>query len=99
MPGLLGLPMALLLFTFREPRRARATTASGAAANAPKFPELFRHISAYRQAPFSIYLAMFLAPVANGFYSWLSSELGPTRGLTAAEICRGIGREWWRERG
>src|SRR3546814_15170331 len=79
MPGLLGLPMALLLFTFREPRRARATTASGAAENAPTFRELFRHIYAYRKAYFPIYVAMFLAAVANGFPSWLPASIGRNR--------------------
>src|SRR3546814_11683224 len=76
MPVLLGLPMALLLFTFRGPRRARATTASGAAENAPTFRELFRHIYAYRKAYFPIYVAMFLAAVANGFSSWLPAAIG-----------------------
>src|SRR3546814_15751708 len=56
MPGLLGLPTALLLFTFREPRRARATTASGAAESAPPFRALFRPIYTYRTASFPTYV-------------------------------------------
>src|SRR3546814_3463997 len=91
MPGLLGLPMALLLFTFREPRRARATTASGAAENAPTFRELFRHIYAYRKAYFPIYVAMFLAAVANGFSSWLPAAIGRTWALTPPGIGRVLG--------
>src|SRR3546814_7435149 len=91
MPVLLGLPMALLLFTFRGPRRARATTASGAAENAPTFRELFRHIYAYRKAYFPIYVAMFLAAVANGFSSWLPAAIGRTWALTPPEIGRVLG--------
>src|SRR3546814_16713706 len=48
-------------------------------------------IYAYRKAYFPIYVAMFLAAVANGFSSWLPAAIGRTWALTPPAIGRVLG--------
>jgi len=91
MPGLLGLPMALLLFTFREPKRSRAATTPEHDKDAPTFGELIRHIHTYRRAYIPIYVAMFLSGVGNGFSAWLPAAIGRTWLLTPSEIGKVLG--------
>lgn len=87
MPGLVGIPMALLLFTFREParRRSKAATLAGED-DVATFHDLFAHVYANRKAYIPIYVAMFLAAVANGFSSWLPAAIGRSWDLTPSEI-------------
>jgi MFS family permease len=91
MPGLIGLPMALLLFAFREPARRHSAGVQGDGEEAPTFRELLAHVSRHRKAYIPIYLAMFLAAVSNGFASWLPAAIGRSWGLAPTEIGRVLG--------
>jgi hypothetical protein len=79
--GLVGTPLASLMFIFREPARTRA-----AGEDAPSFADLFRHISANRRAYIPVYAAIFFATAGNGWNAWLPAALGRTWGLTPADI-------------
>ncbi|GAA4817804.1 MFS transporter [Sphingosinicella ginsenosidimutans] len=86
-PALIGIPLAALLFTFREPKRQERTPQRGAAT----FGELFRHIGANRRVYLLIYGAMFLAQIGNGWNQWLPAAIGRTWHLTPGEIGRVLG--------
>lgn len=85
-PGLLGIPLALLLFVFPEPKRRRAEIVTKKVEDTATFGDLFRHIGVHRRIYLPIYFAMFLAAVANGFHSWLPAAVGRMWDLTPVHI-------------
>lgn len=86
-PAAIGIPLALLLFVFREPPRQH----SRAGDVAPTFGELFRHMRNQPRGYIAVYGAMFLAAIGQGWTSWLPAAIGRTWDLSPGQIGRVLG--------
>ena len=85
-PGLIGLPLSVLLLTIREPARLR-TPGLGT----PSFGELLRHVRAQGRLYGLLLAGIIGVSLAMGFNAWLAAALSRQWGLSPAVIGKTIG--------
>lgn len=90
--GALGLPLALLIYTVRDPGRGPPSTATDTSAAELTFTEAWRHVSQHLgiYAPLAVFVVA-SAMISQSFGAWMPAMLGRTWGLTPQAVGARLG--------